>query len=989
MRAYTGLMKTWQCYIKVVSQKLFLVTLICWLVMPREFRPAHAQSYDPSKELNDVRGLRTQIKKLTEKAKYDEAVSIAKRVLKLRSNLLPPNHPDIAESLNDLGSVYTEQGQFDDALALHYQAYTIQKKAFDQENEAIATSLSEIGAAQYYKGYYTKALGNHRRALAIRETVLGKDSQDVAESLINVAASHSRLGQFDEAQSQGKRALAILEHDGKEKRLVAIVLSLLGQVCLALGDIEEAISLVKRALSVTIETLGENHPSTALRLSSLATLYMYQGEYSKSLDHYQRALAIMNRHPNGKPHYLADLLGNIASLYIAKGEYERAIAFIKRSEPILRKALGGDHPALSRIPTLLALIHQKRGQYEQSISLLNETLRIQEKRLPRVHPEVARTLNNLVAVQFAQGRTTEALKNLQESLAINEQTIGEDHPNIAQSLSSLATYYLDDERPEKCLPVLHRVLKIQEKTLGDGHPDTINTLSSLALVYWSVGDTESAERYFVRAENLREEYFKLVFSADSQQARRSYLNKVSSEIHTTISLSVKRETSPMMRRAAFDTLLHRKGRVIDSTSSTLDKVRSQATSQTIELLEEYRRNRMRKLHLLLTGGHNSHKAQITDLDYRAENLERLIRKDSKLFKYKNNSIDIQSVQDILPEDAALIEWVRYREYHPQGKTPTERAGDWHYAAAILFKSGDPIWVELGDADVIDTEIQAFREALFRRSSAMLERARTLDMRVMSKVRGRLGNINRLFLAPDSKLNLVPFAALVDENGRYLLEEYYISYLTSGRELVRPVTDTPARQPPLIVGAPDAGPDTSNTALECLSRISRENHTLSLSMGREINLVSKLLDDVSVRQGRDATEFNLKDVHGPAIFHIAAHGFFFRDVKGQTHSLPIIEDPRAWLIMKNSLSQELDITAEQVRDAEVSMACSGLILGSSERESSAKLNDAYPVDEADEAFHDDGLLTATELAHFDLHGTQLAVLSACETGLGDTPPHPDS
>src|SRR5262249_61813682 len=82
-------------------------------------------------------------------------------------------------------------------------------------------------------------------------------------------------------------------------------------------------------------------------------------------------------------------------------------------------------------------------------------------------------------------------------------------------------------------------------------------------------------------------------------------------------------------------------------------------------------------------------------------------------------------------------------------------------------------------------------------------ARDLDALVMAPVCKLLGETRWVFLSPDGVLNLVPFAALVDEGGRYLVEGYAFTYLTSGRDLLRLREDTPApREEPMIVADPD-------------------------------------------------------------------------------------------------------------------------------------------------------------------------------------------
>src|SRR5262249_14629923 len=113
--------------------------------------------------------------------------------------------------------------------------------------------------------------------------------------------------------------------------------------------------------------------------------------------------------------------------------------------------------------------------------------------------------------------------------------------------------------------------------------------------------------------------------------------------------------------------------------------------------------------------------------------------------------------------------------------------------------------ELGEASVIDTAIAALRNALRDPTRVDVKRlARNVDAKVFQPIRPFLGDLKRLLISPDGLLNLIPFAALVEEKGRYEIERYSISYLTSGRDLLRLEVNRDSKDGPLVVAAPDFG-----------------------------------------------------------------------------------------------------------------------------------------------------------------------------------------
>lgn len=286
-------------------------------------------------------------------------------------------------------------------------------------------------------------------------------------------------------------------------------------------------------------------------------------------------------------------------------------------------------------------------------------------------------------------------------------------------------------------------------------------------------------------------------------------------------------------------------------------------------------------------------------------------------------------------------------------------------AYVLRHEGEPVVVDVGEADRIEQLVHDFRTGLSNPTSTYVKDvAKELSDKLLKPLHLFLRNTERLLISPDGALNLIPFSALLDEQGRYLASKVGITYLTSSRDLLRFGLDSIAKGDAVVVADPDFGPTTALVAQTEPSV--QPSRSIDLDRGgmqfkplpgtaKEAVALQPLL---KVKDGHfltqtQATESRLKQLHGPRLLHIATHGFFLKDneLPATTLRFGTVSDEKvAGPIGENPLLR------------------SGLALaGANQRRSGEK---------------DDGILTAAEVAQMDLRGTQLVVLSACETGLGD-------
>jgi CHAT domain-containing protein len=309
----------------------------------------------------------------------------------------------------------------------------------------------------------------------------------------------------------------------------------------------------------------------------------------------------------------------------------------------------------------------------------------------------------------------------------------------------------------------------------------------------------------------------------------------------------------------------------------------------------------------------------------------------------------------LPDGAALIEFSRYRHFDPQADH--QRWQEARYVAYVLRRHGPPQWVALGEAAPIDAAVDAVLAEMHQSPSADATKAalQHLDALLFEPLRTRLANISHVILSPDGKLNLVPFEALLDPQGRYELEHWLVSYVTSGRDLLPPAARQAPRSPATIVAAPDYGPgkpfvhldDADAEAIEVLAH----------------------LPGARMLTGKLATKEALAGIVGPAVLHVATHGFYARDTTSRSRSATMTPPPPTALdSLERGMFIEGGLASAPVpilEDPTEALDRAGLAL-------------------ANANIHPDGIVTARELANYDWWGTQLVVLSACETGVGAVP-----
>jgi len=919
--------------------------------------------------LEQASRLLAESRALRQKGKYDEALPVAERALEIREKTLGPDEPPVAESLHALAVLYEDTGNYAKAEPLFRRALGIREKALGPDHPDVAESLNGLGVMFILEGDYPKAEPFFQRALAILEKTLGPDHTDVAATLANFGKLFTFEGDYVKAESFFERALAIQERTlGMDDLVVAKTVANLAGLNYYTGNYTRAESLNLRALAVWEKTLGPDHPYVAKTLHNLAAIYDRERDYAKAEPLYLRALAIWEKALGPDHPELTAGINNLADLYVNKGDYAKAEPLYLRALAIREKRLGPNHPEVAWSLSSLGRLHYEERDYAQAAALYQRALAIQEKALGAEHPDVAASLQKLGTLFSAQGDYAKAEPLYQRAVAILEKALGPNHPDVAQALNNLADLYVKKGDYAKAEPLFARALEIGEKSVGPTHPDVAVSLNGLAATYQAKGDVRAAVSFLSRYNDVREWNLNHNLPLGSERQKLDYLKLFAEDTDTALSLHA--QLAPHDQQAldlAFTTLLRRKGRALDAMSNQIAALRSRANPQDRLLFGQLFDARARLANFALNGPDKDHAAsstsQLKQLEDEVDKLEAEVSTRSAEFRAQTQAVTLEAVGSLIPNGATLIEFALY---HPtDAKSGSQDRA--RYSAYLLTPQKQPQWVDLDEAATIDRLVEAWRQALRdpqRSDAARL--ARAVDAKLMQPVRALLGQSEHLLISPDGPLNLIPFAALVDEQNRYLVERYSITYLTSGRDLLRLQVPRDSRSRPVVLADPAFGgpaliASRGGTGTKGTPSSQGEGGRAQVDYSQiffgplpgvsdEVRALKELLPEATFLTKEQATKAALERVSGPRLLHIATHGFFLQDA-GSVESRTVAE------------GREGTRLGKWVAHVDNPLLRSGLALAGANQGG-------------------DGVLTALEAAGLDLWGTKLVVLSACDTGVGE-------
>jgi CHAT domain-containing protein/Tfp pilus assembly protein PilF len=863
-----------------------------------------------------------------------------------------------ARAVFDEATHLEESGRYAEAIPGSEHALALREAVLGGAHPEVAISLDQLGNLLVRTGDTERAGPYLQRALAIQEASLGKNHPSVAQTLTHLAILHDARGNAEQAEPLFARALSILEATRDASSIeVARALDNLAVFYIDQRRYALAEPLQQRALPILEAALGPNHPDMARALVNLALVYSSQGFHSRAGPLYERALQIQET-AYGKNHpEVARMLNKLGRHHANQGMNTRAESLYARALQIQEAARGGNPSDLADTLANLARLYSSQGQDARAEPLHLRALRIRTTVLGEDHPFVAWSLINLANIYSRQEQYARARPLYLRALTILEDSLGKEHPDLACTLTNLAIAYSKLGLHALAEPLLTRALTLQETALGRNHPDVAQTLDNLAWVLVAQHRHTEAVPLLMRSLELSEEFLRREAPFLSESRLVPCLQRLRENEERLHALLREHPSDASVQRLVLTSVLLRKGRSAEELAARSRAIHDSLDAGDRDAFERLRELRSQLAELSFGGARKlsptEYRQHLKDLADQGDVLEAALAERSARLRALTARLDpadlVDHVAATLPSDGALLEWVAYLDPpRVTGSPPSQSPGQLRYLALVLFPDASIRAVDLGPAAPIDSAARKLREALAWRDSDYQRPTRALHALAFKPLLPHLGQVRRLVLAPDGELGQVSFEALHDGQ-RYLMDRFELSYVTSGSELLPRARSAPPSSA-MAVFAPSF--DAAQGAR------ADEEVLASLPGAREEALaIQRQFPGARLHLGPDATKQHLLQLHGPSVLHIAGHGAF-KEGEGAASGTRALghfgglnggapRPPPADPMLRSSL------ILSKVR-------------GDKDRGDSARV-------------------TALEVAGLDLWGTQLVVMAACESGLGDVKP----
>ncbi len=744
------------------------------------------------------------------------------------------------------------------------------------------------------------------------------------------------------------KAYKIYEQNGlTDSTFASLTLSNLGLLYHTTGRYALAEEYTKRALEKREATI--NKTGYAASLNNIAVLYKDMGLYTKAEEYIIKAenhLKSINETNSVK---FAIVLNNRAMIYQMTGKYKDAEKLMKQSIKIAGEEVKEKSSTYVRLKVNLAQLYQLTKRYAEAEKIYLDALDTQKRRMGKSSPDYAVLLRNTASLYQQMRRFDKVEELLKDAVAIYDKQFGQEHPSYAQVIYELGIFYQSQNRLNDAEPLFAKALNIQQKQLGEHHPNIAKTLENTAILFWQKEDYKKSVEVFRKAMNEYIYQINTFFPAMNDYEKTKFWDKIQPKFIRFYNFAVEAQKNvPEITEDVYNFHIATKALLLNSSRKVKNRILNSGDKTLIANYNNWQdtKNWLAKLYTYSEEELKEENINIDSLETVVKNLEKEITKKSEAFK-DAKELRIVTYKDIaksLKPNEAAIEIIRINSF--SYLFPKKEI---HYIALLVRNDNlKPKMTFMKEGDEMESTWSDEYQTTIHSGKSMKPFYNYYWKNIAELTNS---SDKKLYTSIDGIYNQVNINTIELPSGRHLLDSKDVQFVTNTKDILSFKNNKTNSHTAFLLGYPDYKLDLPDN----LAKLSPLPGTK-----KEVKTIEGLLkaNSYNVKSvfAKNATEEALKNIKSPYILHIATHGYFLEN------TVENAEDTRAFGI-------------EPMKAYENPLLRSGLLLAGADR----AVNEMNTKENKDS---DDGILNAFEAMILDLDNTDLVILSACQTGLGE-------
>ncbi|RAV98403.1 CHAT domain-containing protein [Pseudochryseolinea flava] len=866
------------------------------------------------------------------------------------SSTIGVQHKDYLEILNHLANYYELIDQYAKASKTLTIAGKAVREKYDITDILYAREMNNIAKLKLKLGEYESAGEDLNTSLKI---IAEKDSKNAAyyptyiDALETQAKLYGIKGMFDEAVENLEKSKKLFN---KADVLVSNELSSaeeLTSLFIQLGRYSEATKLLATQIPEYEKLYGRNSLRLIEPLTNEGRILLANADYSEAEKTAMRANQIAVKSYGDNSTKTAPTQRLLSDIAYTLGDYDRAQDNLIKALASQEKQFGRNHIEVAKSISQLALTKFHKGDSKKEVEkLMNEAQKIMLDKLGNTNPQYAEILKNVAVLYISEKKFDIAFNSLTVAEGIwRAKTGSKTNINLASIYILTGDVYYQLKNYNKAQEFYDRGKEIYERFFNDKHPEYVKILAKLGKVYYMKADYKRSKKLIEEALDNYENYIKQYFPAQTEAQKAKYWNTIKGdfEFYNTLAFGNLEDFKDLAGKV-YNYQLLTKALLLSSTLKMRERI---LNSTDEELKNQY--NTWTEKKELMTLALSMSPAQLSErnidptlLQQEVDRLEKELSEKSELFgqSFDNKRITFEDVKKSLKPNEVAIEMIRYRYFN-------HNLTDSVIYAALYIKSdfSKPKVIILNDGKRLETRFfKYYRYAI----TGMIPDQYSYTA-FWKPIADELGQASTIYLSADGVYNQINLESLPTPDGKYVIDNSNIVLISNTKDLYLRKIKSRAKSSDntaYLIGNPAFYKTASaDNSISQLPGTEKEINQLDFMLKQKAWLTTVFVDNT-------ASEEKIKEINNVRVVHLATHGFY-------KPSVPVTLDE--------------EIQGNEAILTQNPFMRNGLLLkGAGDLMEKTDFN--YNMES--------GILTAQEAMSLNLDKTDMVVLSACETGLGD-------